>query len=208
MTRAASSRSVREIRSDDTRERLLDSALRCFAAKGFRATTTRDITEGAGLSPAALYVHFKSKQDVLYQISVIGHTRILDRLRRAVAGPGAPAEHLDALVRTFVRWHTENHTRARVNNLELPALSDPHAAEIASIRRQIQAEWDQVIDAGLASGDFHTPDPRMTATAIVSLGIDIARWYRDGGVWSPDGIAEHYGQLALRMLGVQPNPAH
>src|SRR5579875_510849 len=56
---------------------LLTSAVRCFAANGYHATTTRDISTGAGLSPAAMYVHFRSKEQVLYEIIRTGHERAL-----------------------------------------------------------------------------------------------------------------------------------
>jgi hypothetical protein len=48
---------------------------------------------------------------------------------------------------------------------------------------------------------FATPDPHMTSLAILSLGIDEARWYRDEGHWTPDEVAAHYRLLALRMVG-------
>src|SRR3954447_6240173 len=56
---------------------LLTSAVRCFAANGYHATTTRDIAGGVGLSPSALYVHFPSKELVLYEIIRSGHERSL-----------------------------------------------------------------------------------------------------------------------------------
>jgi hypothetical protein len=33
------------------------------------------------------------------------------------------------------------------------------------------------------------------------MGIDVARWYRDEGAWTPDDVAAHYRDLALRMVG-------
>ena len=41
----------------------------------------------------------------------------------------------------------------------------------------------------------------MTATALLSLGIDVARWYRDDAGWTPEQVAAHYRDLALRMAG-------
>ena len=49
----------------------------------------------------------------------------------------------------------------------------------------------------------NTGDPAMTATALLSLGIDVARWYRDEGAWTPEQIADHYCRLALRMVGAE-----
>ncbi|MGH3948978.1 MAG: helix-turn-helix domain-containing protein, partial [Pseudonocardiaceae bacterium] len=49
--------------------RLMVAAIESFARQGFHATTTRDIATAAGMSPAALYVHYPSKSAVLSAIS-------------------------------------------------------------------------------------------------------------------------------------------
>lgn len=183
------------------RARLLDAAVESFAAKGFHGTTTRDIAAAAGMSPAALYVHHKSKEDLLYLISREGHERTLRMVREGVAASDEPVAQLLAVVRAFTEHHARGHTGARIVNYELAALSPEHLSEIAAIRRAIEAEVRDVVDAGVASGVFHTGNPRMTALALLSLGIDVARWYRDEGDWSPADIAEHYCELALRMVG-------
>ena len=73
----------------DVDKRLLTSAVRCFAANGYHATTTRDIAAGVGLSPAALYVHFPSKELVLFEIIRAGHERALDCIKDpAIERPG------------------------------------------------------------------------------------------------------------------------
>ena len=40
--------------------------------------------------------------------------------------------------------------------------------------------------------------------AALSLGIDLARWYRDGGTWTPESLADFYADLALRVVGARP----
>ncbi|HET8560103.1 MAG TPA: TetR/AcrR family transcriptional regulator [Marmoricola sp.] len=184
-------------------QRLVRAAVDAFATRGFHGTTTRDIAATAGMSPAALYVHHRSKEDLLYLISRTGHQRTLDLVREAVASADGPVERLVALVRAFTRHHAEGHTTARIVNYELAALSAEHYAVIAEIRRSIEQEMRSVVEAGVASGDFHTTDAHMTALALLSLGIDVARWYRDDGSWRPDDVAEHYAGLALRMVGVR-----
>ena len=51
-----------------TRVRILDAATQAFAAKGFHGTTTRDISNLAGLSPAGVYVHYPSKEDLFFHL--------------------------------------------------------------------------------------------------------------------------------------------
>jgi AcrR family transcriptional regulator len=47
---------------DSGRQRLLEAAEELFATKGFAATTTREISDHAGLSRGLLYYHFPSKE--------------------------------------------------------------------------------------------------------------------------------------------------
>ncbi len=185
----------------DARDRLLAAAVEAFAAKGFHGTTTRDIASAAGMSPAALYVHHRSKEDLLYLISRSGHEATLQLVRESVASSPDPVQQLVAVVRAFTIHHARGHTRARIVNYDLAALSPEHLHEIAGIRRDIEGQVRQLVEAGVASGVFRTASPRMTALALLSLGIDVGRWYRDEGEWTPEAIADHYCELALRMVG-------
>ncbi len=47
------------------RENILDAAEQCFARAGFHATSMQDICREAGVSPGALYVYFRSKEDLI-----------------------------------------------------------------------------------------------------------------------------------------------
>jgi AcrR family transcriptional regulator len=50
---------------EDTRARVLQAALELFAERGFAATSTRELSERLGFTKAALYYHFKTKDDLL-----------------------------------------------------------------------------------------------------------------------------------------------
>jgi AcrR family transcriptional regulator len=193
-------------RADETRARLLDAAVTAFAERGFHGSTTRDVTSIAGLSTAAIYVHHRSKEELLYQVSRTGHQDTLNRLRAAIASSTDPTEQLIAMVREFTIHHARAHTVARVINYELAALSPEHQREIKDIRHTIDAEVRALIERGVAAGVFDNPNPHMAAVAILSLGIDIARWYRETGAWSPEELGAYYVDLALRIVGVhRPN---
>jgi AcrR family transcriptional regulator len=189
-------------RAEATRGRLLDAAVTAFAEKGFHATTTRDIAGAAGMSPAAVYVHHKSKEELLYLISSHGHQITLDLVREARATTESPADQLFEVARAFAEYHAHRHVVSRTVTYELAALSEEHRTEITGLRKAIDAEFRDLVNQGVAAGVFNTPDPALAATALASLGIDIARWYREDGRWTPAYIADFYADLALRMVGV------
>ncbi|NGO45167.1 TetR/AcrR family transcriptional regulator [Streptomyces ureilyticus] len=185
----------------DAARRLLVAAVEAFAERGYHATTTRDIAGRAGMSPAALYIHFKTKEELLHRISRIGHERALDVLRTAARGEGNATERLADAVSSFVRWHAGARTTARVVQYELDSLGPAARAEIIALRRQVDAEVRGIIEDGVASGEFDVPDVRGTTLAVLSLCIDVARWFNVNGTRTPDEVGALYADLVLRMVG-------
>ncbi|MFG2498864.1 TetR/AcrR family transcriptional regulator [Streptomyces sp. NPDC048441] len=185
----------------DAARRLLIAAVEAFAERGYHATTTRDIAGRAGMSPAALYIHYKTKEELLHRISRIGHDKALAILRTAADAPGSAAERLSAAVRSFVRWHAVQHTTARVVQYELDALGPEHRTEIVALRRQSDAAVRDMINDGVRAGEFDVPDVPGTTLAVLSLCIDVARWFNVAGDRTPDEVGALYADLVLRMVG-------
>lgn len=187
-------------RADATRQRLLDAAGAAFARHGYHATTTRDIASAAGMSPAAVYVHHESKEDLLYLIALAGHQQTEQLVRTAIAASTTPEEQLAALVTAFALFQIEQHAVARVINYELGALTPAHSRRIGRLRRSIEAQTREVIQRGVEVGVFRTDDVDLATTAVLSLCVDIARWYRKGAPGA-GRIADFYADTALRMVG-------
>ena len=173
----------------DAARRLLIAAVEAFAERGYHATTTRDIAGRAGMSPAALYIHYKTKEELLHRISRIGHEKALEILQTAARREGTPTERLADAVSSFVRWHAGGRTTARVVQYELAALSAEHRREIAGRRREIDRQMRDVLNAGVERGVFDVPDVAGTTLALLSLAVDVARWYRDDGRRSAESVA-------------------
>ena len=185
----------------DAARRLVVAAVEAFAERGYHATTTRDIASRAGMSPAALYIHYKTKEELLYQISRVGHVASLSLLTAARDAPGTPAQRLGQAVRSFVRWHAEHHTTGRVVQYELGALGPGHYAEIVAMRRETEQVFASILTDGVAAGDFDVPDVSGTTLAILSLCIDVARWFNPKGRRTPDEVGALYAGLTARMVG-------
>ncbi|MBC7638973.1 MAG: TetR/AcrR family transcriptional regulator [Rhodoferax sp.] len=189
----------------DTARRIVRGAVEAFAARGFHATTTRDIARRAGLSPAGLYVHYPSKAAVLGQVSRLGHERALALVSESLSGEQRPSvTRLAAVVRDFVTWHARHHTTARVVQNELDALAPLDRAAAVDLRRRTEALVEAEVRRGVARGELAVADPHAVTRAVLSLCIDVARWYDPAGRESPTEIADLYATLVLRMLGADP----
>lgn len=185
----------------DAARRLMAAAVQSFAERGYHATTTRDIATAAGMSPAALYVHFPSKAAVLFAISRTGHEKALALVRSVAQRPEPPLERMRELVQEFVAWHAHRHLVARVVQYELTALPREEYEVVAELRRETERVVREVIVEGQSSGDFRVDDVKAAARAVLSLGIDVARWYTHSTGPDPAELARSYAGLVSRMLG-------
>lgn len=188
--------------------RLLQCAVEAFAEQGYHATTTRDIAGRAGLSPAAVYVHYPSKAALLATISRVGHEAALALVEDAAGVHSGqdpdPRARLRAVVARLTAWHARHHRVARVVQYELTALLPQEKAAISAMRRRVEQLVEDVISDGVRTGLMHTKatgSARSVARAILSLTIDVARWYDPAGRDTPDDLGRLYADLAARMVG-------
>lgn len=184
----------------DTAVRIMLAAADAFAERGFHATTTRDIASRAGLSPAGVYVHFASKEVLLFELSRRGHARARDLLLAATQASPTPTEALRAIVGGFSRWHAEHYELGRIVQFEFRHLSPEHRDEVLTLRKEIDQVVAGVLREGVASGEFEVDDVPTTALALLSMAVDVARWYAPDVRRTPEAIEVAYGDLAVRLV--------
>ncbi|ROZ99387.1 TetR/AcrR family transcriptional regulator [Gordonia sp. OPL2] len=183
------------------RSRLLRAAVEAFATKGFDATTTRDIATGAQMSPAAVYVHFRSKEEVLYELSDAGHRSFLTLIDDADDPASPPGARLRAVIGALASHHARDHVWSRVVNYELDSLSAEHREAIGVMRKEVARRVGAIVDAGITGGVFDVDDPKATTTLLLSMGVDVARWYRESGSLTPEQIGAFQAEMAARIVG-------
>lgn len=94
--------------------KLLDSAVRLFAHKGYPGTSTREIVEAAGVTKPMLYYYFQSKEGLL--AAAIGHfiDAFHERLRGVVAESRDPERQLVELVWAHLDFCQQHKPLARL----------------------------------------------------------------------------------------------
>jgi AcrR family transcriptional regulator len=90
-----------QARGEDTRRRILETALEIFAAQGYEGTSTRQLAERAGVNLPAIQYYFGSKEGLYRAVinDIVEHTdkhmaSLAPRVNAAVADPAASQEDL------------------------------------------------------------------------------------------------------------------
>ncbi len=192
-----------EFASDQKRnsvKKLLVAAIESFAAKGFHGTTTRDIAKSAEMSPAALYVHFPSKRDLLFKLTVAMATAMLEDLRRAQDSESDPVRRLHALAASYARCNARMHTAVHVATYEFDVLSPEQRAAIVELRLQVNAVFVNCLLAGRAMGVFDFKNVQLIRVSIMSLCVSVSTWFSLSGPLSAEELGDLYGDLVLKMV--------
>ena len=177
-------------RFTDTRQRIEDAATRLFVARGITETSVRDITREVGISEGALYRHFESKEDLVWQTFEQNYTafaRELESLAARELASLAAREHtakqkVAAMIRGFCRAHDDNPTLFNflvfVQHGQLSKLAADAPTPVTVMRA--------VLARAIEQREIPPQDPDL-ATALVL-----------GAVLQPATFAA-YGRLALKL---------
>src|SRR6185295_5576662 len=71
-------------KAEETRNRILDAALRLFRERGFEQTTMRDVATAAGVATGAAYYYYRSKEDLVMAFYLRADEEARDSFARAI----------------------------------------------------------------------------------------------------------------------------
>jgi AcrR family transcriptional regulator len=191
----------------DRRERILDAAREEFAERGFAAARLEDVAKRVGISRAALYLAFDSKEAMFRALVSEVITEVMPTLLPSDYGT-LPAA---ALLRAFVKNAMKR--MASPDMAFLPRLIVGEGRNFPELARFyhdtamicVLGAIERLIVHGIARGEFACPDPK-TASRSVAGGIIFAALWRN--VFEPvgaepvdiDWLAENHSAMVLYGL--------
>jgi AcrR family transcriptional regulator len=149
----------------ERQDAILDAAFHAFAVYGYRRTSMEDIAQGAGVSRTALYLHFRSKEDIFRSLSERYFAQCLADLRAALAAPGEAEPVLRAAF------------AAKDGKFMDVVLGTPHGRELMdagfSISADLAREMEGRMGAALADwiaarGGASLGDPQVAADTVIA----------------------------------------
>lgn len=182
---------------------VLRSAIDVFTETGYHAATMRMIADGAGISVAGVYHHYRSKQSLLVAIVDLIIVELRARMVRARDDGGTdPVERYSNMVEALSLYYVVRSDIAVVGTNEVRSLEEPAAGRIVVERRALQELMDTELDRAAAAGAVAHPRPYTTARAIATMCTALPQWFDPSGPLSPEQIAREYAGHARAMLGM------
>ncbi len=158
------------------RNRMLRAAARCFNLKGYSGTSLKDVADLLGLTDAALYYYVRNKQELVY----LCYLRAADVGREAMQRAIGEGENGLDTVRRYLRYHIEYMVGDQgpiAIMSEIPSLKPEHREEVLELSRKHSAEFEALLERGIADGSIQPCDVRMTGNAIMGSLNWIPKWF-------------------------------
>jgi len=152
----------------ERRERIIESALKIFAEKGFQDATISEISKAAGVSDATVYEYFNSKEELLFTIpediteeSIRETEKVLPFLR------GAESK-LRAIVQSYITTYEKNPEYSALIMLHLKTNRNFLKTRAFEVVREAARMLLACIKEGIDDGTFKKEtDPYLVRSMIL-----------------------------------------
>ncbi|MBL3699293.1 TetR/AcrR family transcriptional regulator [Leucobacter luti] len=183
-----------------TADRILDTSLGVFCRYGFQKTSMQNIAAAAGISRAAVYLHFANKEEVFRAGSLRAHTAALDAVDAAL---GSPAD-IFAGVQAALTAYFDGLMSEIAASPHGPELFDANRELIGDVVRHTRAalldRLTLALDAADARGEIALAGADISGAQLATLLVATAEGLKHdplAGVSLAEGIG-----MQLRALRV------
>lgn len=194
---------------DNPRQRVLHQAAKLFAEKGYETSSVSDLAGAMGVSKAAVYHYFRTKQQIYDAIILDTLGGLIETVKADAAQETAPSARLKRFMTAHARYF-EQHRNGFI--VMLVGFSGMDSPEFRDEARQLRDEHERllrdIIRQGIACGAFRDVDAVMTGRAVLSLLNWMVRWFRPNGGLTAEELVLQYYNLLLGGLEAPAQTEH
>lgn len=199
-------RSARNVKSEISaykRRLILEEASHLFYEQGYEGTTLDAIADRLNVTKPFIYSYYHNKAEILHEISERGIRLCLELLDEAMTLVETPTQKLHIVVERVMTMIIENQEYIVVYQREEKNLEPSVARDIRKLRKAFDDRLEQLLDDGVATGEFDVPDTAFAAISISGMMSWTANWYLPKGRRSASEIVVQTWQIVWRMVGTK-----
>ncbi|WP_319563216.1 TetR/AcrR family transcriptional regulator [Marispirochaeta sp.] len=156
-------------------EEIINAARRIFMRKGYTDATMLDIAEESELSRRTLYLYFKSKEEISFELMYEAFTALYQRLLDSYAGDGTALDKLNRFKHAYLAFYNEDFDNFYFTvyfnvKLNLKNMQEGDAEQCFEVIQQIITLLTRIIEEGIREGIFRfLPDARRSAFVLAEM---------------------------------------
>lgn len=187
--------------------RIMQAARHCFAANGFHAASTAEISKQAGISVANLYQYFQSKDDLMMALvaeNLAADLSVIEQLEQAPS--------LRSGLMAACQWLGQASATDEAHPIRLEILAETFrrpaiAAAVSKAEAELIAAWSQVISRALSRGEISSDlEPQDLAAMLNALTDGLMARLATSNLSSSE-MSTIFAQFISRAIGLGLGPS-
>lgn len=158
------------------------------------------LAERVGIAKPTLYHYFARKEDILYEIHKQFVLPLLKQQQSYADRRLPPDDQLRRAVRDMLAAMREDPRYIRSVIEHGRELGEERDREFRDISRKHRVLLEEAVSDGIAKGMFREVDPTVAAYAMLGVASWAAYWFKPGGTWTADDVAEQLADIVLNGL--------
>ncbi|NNM70787.1 TetR/AcrR family transcriptional regulator [Enterovirga aerilata] len=181
------------------KEALVEAARRFIAERGLLGFTLVEAAKLVGVTPAALYRHFRGREDLVAEVAFRGFTQLAERLARALAGSGTPLERFTRMGEAYLDFAEKEPGYYAAMFSARPADENPPDGAAPP-----DSAFGLLVDALKKTfpDGFGSVDPRFVALEVWALSHGIAMLDAAGQLPRGPGLPTKHDLLRAGVLAL------
>ncbi len=175
---------------------VLDAAAALFAARGYQATSVRDIGERVGLLGGSLYHYIKSKESLFATVHDRALAMAAQRISAAIAPLSDPWERLRIASITLAEIQLDQFSATTPLMNDFRLLPPGLQARLIETRDRFEALFDELVQDVPLPPDINRKIYRLS---LLTLLNNLSSWYKPGNM-TPAQI----GDEVMKIFNVRP----
>jgi TetR/AcrR family fatty acid metabolism transcriptional regulator len=209
---------VQNAKKEKKRNTIIRASLRVFARKGYETTVLDEIAREARLAKGTLYLYFKDKEDLYFQVILTVLERLEAFVGQQIGQSENPLEKMAAVARAQIGFFARNPSYFRLFMVAFtPEMATIHKKLLEPLfekRRWLSEYLHTLVDEGKARGlirdDIHTPDVVFGYMGMVTQAVQsvcmprVAKIAPEEHKGSPQKKAEAIMKILVQGIAARP----
>lgn len=191
----------------DSKGKILDTAEKVFAQKGFVAASVSDVVRSLGISAGALYHHFPSKKSLLAGIAERSMKRMCKQMDAWLDDDNlSPSQKIDLFLDAV---NDRRRLKSKLSRIDFGIGGEDMEVNEMVIQTGLEPISDRLssfIEKGNASGEFNVEHPKTTAMLVFLMLCEVIHRSNTLEKTVPGDELESTVKRSINQLLVRKNP--
>ncbi len=175
---------------EERKAQILNIATNIFYRDGYEKASVQEIAEKAGITKAAIYYHFKNKEEILFNLVTTLSNRLIVDLKEINRGENDPVDQLREMLITHISYMKSDKANVKILIEDRRFLGKRYAAIIKDKQKEIFEIYRNKLEEIAETGRLK--DINVTTANFSLFGIMnwLYHWYDSKGELSIEEITE------------------